>query len=41
MPVANDPEKKTDKGSNSIDIGGGENKFPHEYSVSGWFRMIP
>jgi len=22
-------------------IGGGDNSFPHEYSVSGWFRWSP
>ena len=39
--MANKEEKITDKGENPLTVGGGENKFPHEYSVSGWFRDLP
>lgn len=30
-----------DTSENSLTVGGGENAFPDDYSVSGWFRSLP
>lgn len=41
--VVNEPIEQTfNQGDvRGSEIGGGENAFPHDYSVSGWFRWTP